>query len=222
MSRPQQRGVARTVVFGGLFVAAVLLIGSVIAGSLFDLGVPFSQSDKDHSPPLILNEIRDLSEFRASEAEFEVIIDKETDVRWVPSFVAGERVQFVAVGSVDATIDFSEMGEDSVIFDEDSNTATIILATPQIGEARIDLDNSGVMNRDRGVLDRIGGLFVDNPTAEIELVREAEDKIEAAAVDTDLVLQAQQNTTEMLTNLLEALGVDNVRVVYEAPDAALG
>lgn len=222
MSRKQQRSATRTLVFGGLLVAAFVLVGTIVAGNLFDLDVPFSQQDKDHSPPLILNEIKDLSEFRAGEADFEVIIDKETDVRWVPAFVAGSRVQFVAVGSVDATVDFSAMGDDAVIFDEETNTATVVLPTPQIGDARIDLDNSGVMNRDRGVLDRIGGLFVDSPTAEIELIREAEDKIEAAALETDLLAKAQENTTAMLTDLIGALGVDNVRIIYEAPDAALG
>jgi hypothetical protein len=209
-------------VFGALFVTTLVLVGGVIAGNLFDLGVPFSQETKDHSPPLILNELKDLSEFRASEADFEVIIDQETDVRWVPSFVAGERVQFVAVGSVDATVDFSEMGEDSVIFDEATNSATVILPAPKMGDPRIDLDNSGVMNRDRGVLDRLGGLFVDNPTAEIELIREAEDKIEAAAGDTELLARAEENTTAMLTGLIEALGVDNVRVIYETRTAPVG
>jgi len=213
---------ARTLVFGGLFVAALLLVGTLIAGNLFNLNVPFTRETKDHSPPLILNKIQDLSEFRAAEAEFEVIIDKETDIRWVPSFVAGDRVQFVAVGSVDATVDFSTMGTDSVIFDETNNSATVILPAPQIGEPRIDLDNSGVMNRDRGVLDRIGGLFVDNPTAEIELIQEAEDKIGAAAAETDLLAKAQENTTAMLTELIGALGVDNVRVIYETSDADVG
>jgi len=222
MSRRNSRGVTRTVVFGALFVTTLVLVGGVIAGNLFDLGVPFSQETKDHSPPLILNELKDLSEFRASEADFEVIIDQETDVRWVPSFVAGERVQFVAVGSVDATVDFSEMGEDSVIFDEATNSATVILPAPKMGDPRIDLDNSGVMNRDRGVLDRLGGLFVDNPTAEIELIREAEDKIEAAAGDTELLARAEENTTAMLTGLIEALGVDNVRVIYETRTAPVG
>ena len=217
MSRRHSRGIVRTLIYGGLGVAALLLVGSVIAGSLFDLGVPFSQETKDHSPPLILNEIRDLSEFRAAEAEFEVIVDRETDVRWVPSFVAGERVQFVAVGSVDATVDFSTMGDDAVIFDEENNTATVVLPPPVIGDPIIDLDNSGVMNRDRGVLDRVGGLFVDNPTAEIDLINEAEDKIAAAADDTELVAKAQENTTAMLTGLIESLGVDDVRVIYEMP-----
>ncbi len=221
MSR-KNRSVTRTLVFGGLLVAALLLVGGLLAGNLFNLGVPFTQETKDYSPPLILNEIKDLSEFRAAEAEFEVIIDKETDVRWVPSFVAGDRVQFVAVGSVDATVDFSTMGEDSVIFDEESNSATVILPAPKIGDPRIDLDNSGVMNRDRGVLDRIGGLFNDNPTAEIELIKEAEDKIAAAAVETELLDRAQENTTAMLTGLIEALGVENVRVIYETPETSLG
>ncbi len=222
MSRNDRRGFTRTVVFGGLFVAAALLVGGLLVGKLFDLEITLTHETKDHSPPLILNEIRDLSEFRASEAEFEVIIDKETDVRWVPGFVAGERVQFIAVGSVDATVDFGALGADAVIFDEATNSATIILPTPQMGEPRIDLDNSGVMNRDRGVLDRIGGLFVDNPTAEIELIQEAEDKIAVAAAETDLLSQAQENTTAMLTGLIEALGVDDVRVIYETPETPLG
>lgn len=221
MSR-KNRSVTGTLVFGGLFVAALLLVGGLLAGNLFNLNVPFTEETKDYSPPLILNEIKDLSEFRASEAEFEVIIDKETDIRWVPSFIAGDRVQFVAVGSVDATVDFSTMEEGSVIFDEETNSATIVLPAPKIGQPRIDLDNSGVMNRDRGVLDRIGGLFNDNPTAEIELIQEAEDKIAGAAVDTELLDKARENTTKMLTGLIEALGVEDVRVIYETPEVDLG
>lgn len=221
MSR-KDGGIVRRVIFGGLVVAFALLVGGMLAGNLFDLGLPFAQETKDRPRPLILNEIQDLSEFRASEAEFSVTIDKETDVRWVPSFVAGERVQFIAVGSVDATVDFSSMGEDSVIFDEATNSATVILPMPEMGDPVIDLDNSGVMNRDRGVLDRVGGLFVDSPTAEIELIREAEDTIAAAAEGTELLAKAQENTTAMLTGLIEALGVDNVRVIYENAPAPAG
>lgn len=222
MPRTKHRSRVGSIVFGGLAAASVLLVGTLVAGNLFDLGLPFSRETKDHSPPLILNEIRDLAEFRAAEAEFEVIVDRETDVKWVPAFIAGERVQFVAVGTVDATVDFGAMTDESVLFDEEANTATIILPVPQMGEPVIDLDDSGVMNRDRGVLDRLGSLFVDNPTAEISLIEEAEDKMADAAATTDLLERAQANTTAMLTALIESLGVDGVRVVYEQPSTALG
>lgn len=215
MSRTKDRGFAHTFVFGLIAVAASFLVVTVIVGNLFDVGLPFSQEMKDHSPPLILNEIRDLAEFHAGQAEFEVIVDRENDVKWVPSFIAGDRVQFVAVGTVDAIVDFSALGVDAIIFDEATNSATVILPSPVIGEPVIDVEQSGVMNRDRGVLDRLGGVFSDNPTAELSLIQEAEDKIAAAATQTDLVERAERTTEQMLVDLISALGVDDVRVVFE-------
>ena len=222
MAPTNNRSSLRTFVFGGMLLVGVLLVVGLVAGSLFDFGMPFTKSTEDHSPPIILNEVRDLAEFRAAEAEFEVIVDRETDIKWVPSFVAGERVQFVAVGSVDATVDSSALNDESVIYDAETDTATIVLPAPIVGKPVVDLDRSGVMNRDRGVLDRLGGLFVDNPTEEISLIQEAEDKMAAAVGQTDLLARAQENTTEMLTGLIEALGVDNVRVIYEQTVTPLG
>lgn len=215
MVRNRNGGITRTLVFGALFMAGLLLVGGILAGNLFNFGVPFETETKDHSPPLILNEIKDLAEFRASEAQFEVIVDRETDVKWLPSFVAGERVQFVAVGSIEATVDFSEMGDNSVIFDDETNSATVVLPMPKVGDPVVDLESSGVMNRDRGVVDRLAGVLVDNPTEEISLILEAEDKMAAAVGQTELLTKAQENTTAMLTNLITALGVDSVRVIYE-------
>lgn len=215
MARSRRRGSPGRSIFSALGLGVLVVLGLAIGGRIFDFDFPFTTETKDHSPPLILNEIRDLAEFRAGEAEFEVIVDRERDVKWVPSFLAGERVQFVAVGSVDATVDFSGLGDDSVIFDEETNTATLILPAPKLGEPVIDLDQSGVMNRDRGVLDRLGGVFSDNPTAEKSLIQEAEDKMVAAVGQSDLMERAEANTTEMLTRLITALGVDDVRVVFD-------
>lgn len=209
-------GFVSRAVFGALFVGALVVVAAVVVGQ-FGIGLPFSQETKDHSPPLILNEIRDLAEFRAAEADFEVIVDRETDVKWVPSFIAGDRVQFVAVGTIDATVDFSGVGDDSVIYDAETNSATVILPAPRLGDPVIDLDSSGVMNRDRGILDRLGGVFSDNPTAEKSLIQEAEGKMVAAVADTDLMRRAEQSTEAMLTSLITALGVDDVRVVFEQP-----
>lgn len=199
-----------------VFIALAVVAGVFAFGALFDIDLPFGTETKDHSPPVIVNQIRDLAEFRAAEADMEVIVDRERDVKWVPSFLAGERVQYVAVGTVDATVDFSSLADGAVVVADDGS-ATIIVPAPTIGAPVIDFDQGGVMNRDRGVLDRLGGVFVDNPTAEASLIAEAEEKMLAAAAESDLLERAEENTTTMLTDLAMALGVEDVRVVFEQP-----
>lgn len=207
----------RALLFGvGAVVAVVLLVGIVLP-RLFDFSIPFTKEQIDRTPPVVLTEISDLAEFRAAEAQFEVIVDQEDDIAFVPDFIAGERVQYVAVGTVDATVDFSDLDEDSVIFDEETGKAVIILPEPTIGDPVIDYDNSGVMNRDRGVLDRLGGIFSDNPTGEEKLVVAATDKMIAAVPASDLLQRAEENTEKMLISLLAGVGVEDVDVVFERP-----
>ena len=213
MSNSNRSGV-RPIVIVAMVVVGVFAFGAV--GGLFDIDLPFGTETKDHSPPVIVNQIRDLAEFRAAEADMEVIVDRERDVKWVPSFLAGERVQYVAVGTIDATVDFSSLDDGAVIVTDDGS-ATIIVPAPTIGAPVIDFDQSGVMNRDRGVLDRLGGVFVDNPTAEASLIAEAQEKMVAAAAESDLLQRAEENTTTVLTDLAMALGVEDVRVVFEQP-----
>lgn len=208
----------RLLVFGVGAMLAVIAAVFFIGPNLFDLGSPFSTETVDRTPPVVLTEIADLAEFRAAEAQFEVLLDKEDDVRWVPDFIAGERVQYVAVGSVDATVDFSELTEDSIVFDESTGKAVVFLPAPNLGQPVIDFDSSGVLNRDRGVLDRIGGAFVDSPTGEESLIVAAGDKMLEAVPATDLSDRAEANTEKMLETLLGGVGVEDVDVVFEEPD----
>ena len=207
----------KLLVFGAGAMIAVIIGVFVIGPRLFDLGSPFSKETIDRTPPVVLTEISDLAEFRAAEAQFEVILDEEDDVRWVPDFIAGERVQYVAVGSVAATVDFSKMTEDSIVFDETTGNAVVFLPAPTIGQPEIDFDASGVLNRDRGVLDRVGGVFVDSPTGEESLIVAAGDKMIEAVPATDLLARAEENTEKMLETLLGGVGVLNVDVVFEEP-----
>ncbi len=218
MSRRERRGPGLLGV-GALLVVGVVAFG-IIGPGLFNISFPFTSETKDHSPPVVLTELRDLAEFRAGEAQFEVIVDRENDVKWVPGFIAGDRVQYVAVGSVDATVDFAGLTDESIIFDDATGSATVILPAPTVGDPVIDFENSGVMNRDRGVLDRLGGVFSDNPTAEKSLIVEAQEKMIAGVGESDLLERAEENTEKMLTTLLNGVGVDNVNVVFEAASGA--
>jgi hypothetical protein len=72
-----------------------------------------------------------------------------------------------------------------------------------------------VLDRDRGLIDRVGDAFADEPTDDSGLYAEAEDRLESAAAESDLYRRAEDNTRGMLTSLGQSLGVETVTVTFE-------
>lgn len=208
-------GFLRTLLFGGVVAVALFLVAGAIGWDL----LPFQTTEKDHSPPPILTELRQLADFHAAQAEFEVIIDQEDDVRFMPQVIAGERVQYVAIGTVDAVIDLSSVASDAVRYDPDANRAVVYLPRPTIDEPVLDLEQSHVMNRDRGLLNRVGGIFSDNPTSESDLLQAAQAKMADAAARTGLVEKAEQQAEELFEPMIRNLGVDIVEVRFYDGDS---
>lgn len=203
--------------FPSLIVGALVIVGLLVAAvtvgiSLF--GTPFDTKKVDHSPPPILLDLRDLADYHAAQAQFEVTVDEEDDVQWLPSFLAGERVQFVAIGTVDAVVDFTSLPNTALVQSADGTSVTITLPAPVLMDPVIDTEQSHVMNRDRGLFNRIGGFFSDNPTSEADLYNTAAGKMADAATKTDLLQRAEDNTKLMLYTLLKALGILHVNVVF--------
>ena len=124
-------------------------------------------------------------------------------------------MSFLATGTVDATVDFADLDADRVTLSPDGSSASILLPAPRIGEARLDQENSRVVDRDRGVLDRLGGVFVENPTDDSELSALAEKRLTAAAAESDVLERAEENTRDMLASLARSLGVEGVEVAFE-------
>jgi Protein of unknown function (DUF4230) len=213
MSTRRSGGVMRTLILTTGVVVAVIAIGIPMAWKW--LGSSLSTKTIDRSAPTVLASLKDLSEYNAATGEFEQLVDIEKDVPWLPSAIAGERVLFIGVGSVNAYVDFSQLDEDALEFSDDGKSVTVTLPEPRLGDAVIDTERSEVANRDRGVLDRLAGVFEDNPTSEKELYLIAEERIAAAAEDSELRSKARENTSEMLTGLIQGLGVENVVVRYD-------
>jgi hypothetical protein len=200
-------------------VAVVLLLLTGAAVSRIDLwpGNPFGSETRDRSATPLLRAVRDLSRYTAATGDFQVVVDLERDVRNVPSVLAGERTLFLAQGSVDSFVDFSELGDDAVAVAGDGSV-TITLPRAALSRAQVDPAQSRVLSRQRGVLDRVGGVFSDDPTSERELYAVAADRIADAAREADLQRRAEDNTRAMLTGLLGSLGRDRVTVVFvDAP-----
>lgn len=207
---------------GGGFVLLLAAIGIVaivmMAGNIFGfLDFGFGSRKIDRSQPPLLVELTDLSEYHASSANFQVIIDVEDDTRFLPGFISGERALMVAAGTVDATVDFSGLRDENVVVSDDGKKVTITLPAPELDEVTLDNDRTYVESRSRGLFDRVGGVFSSNPTDDQELYQAAEGKLEEAAANSELTSLAETNTRSMLEGLLTSLGFEEVDVVFEAP-----
>lgn len=193
--------------FAKLAAVAVVCMMVIAVGiaTAWKLGVnlPFGVTDVDRSQPAVLKSIQDISEFHAAVGNFEVVLDYEHDVNWVPSFIAGERSLFLAAGTVDAYVDFSGLASGDVRLSDDGKSVVVRLPDAQLSKPNLDQDRTYLFSQDRGVLDRVGdALSTDDQQ---ELYQLAETKLEAAAEESELERQAQDNTQAMLVGLFGSM-----------------
>jgi Protein of unknown function (DUF4230) len=197
-------------------VAGLLVVGALVwllVSNILTFENPFRTETVDRSSPAVLKAIQDLEQLRAASGHFEVIIDVEKDTRFVPAVIRGERVLFVAVGTVDAGVDLGGVDEDAV--DVRGRRASIDLPAARLLAVRVNPEQSYVYDRDRGLIDRVASVFQDSPTGERELYSLAEDKLLAAARGgSGLLARAERNTRATLTALLHALGFEQIVVRF--------
>lgn len=218
-ARPGRGGPARglLLVLGAAALAVVVLLGTQVAGLWPSWRNPFAQEETDRSQPPLLKSIQDLSRYVAAEGNFQVVVDLQSDRRYVPDFLLNQRTLFVGAGSVEAYVDFSKISEGAVVESADGKSVEVRLPAPQLGETNLDLEASYVFAEKRGLLNRLGDVFADDPNRQREVYRLAEEKITAAARDSGLGDRAQANTRKMLEGLLRSLGYETVTVTYTAP-----
>lgn len=188
-------------VVGSVVLVVVLLLWLV--SRIPDLN-PFAGRTEERGGAAILQSVRDLSEYHAASGDFQVVVDLEKDVPWVPDIIAGERTLFVAAGSVDAYVDFGDLGEDALTVDEAARTVEVRLPPATLSKPDLDQERTYVFDQERGAFNRIEALF-DSPDQR-ELYVLAEQKIKDAATRTHLTTRAEHNTRATLTTLLTALG----------------
>lgn len=218
MSQPQSQPQPRRQSVPIWTIVGFLAAGALIwwlASSIFSFSFenPFRTETVDRSQPAVLKALQDLEQLRAASGHFEVIVDVEKDTRFVPAVIRGERVLFVAVGTVDAGVDLAGVDEDAV--DVRGRRASIDLPAARLLAVRVDPERSYVYDRDRGLIDRVASLFQDSPTGERELYSLAEDKLVAGARGgSGLLARAERNTRATLTALLRALGFEQIVIRF--------
>ncbi len=212
---------------GGWFGKALILLG--LLGVMFAMYIglamlnflpsifknPFEKQVSEHTGPVLLESIEDAAEFLAAKGSFQVVVDYEEGRRYIPSWVAGCKAIFVGYGEVDAFVDVSGLTEDAIVINGDEITVT--LPEPQLSDVDSDVTESYRIAEDRGIVERFTGIFTDSAecVSTQQLFQLAEEKIAAAAEESDLRDRAEQNTRVWLEGMLRSLGFERVTINFE-------
>ncbi|MEU7722007.1 DUF4230 domain-containing protein [Streptomyces tibetensis] len=218
MTTPVKRLPGRMPGWAKVVTALVLLLVVFFAGlrlsvipGLKDL---FGTETQDRSGPALLKSIQDISRYDAASGNFQVVVDLEKDAKLLPDAIRGTRTLYVGAGTVDAYVDLGKVGENDVRVNADRTSATLRLPHAQLGRPALDPDRSYAVSKQRGLFDRLGDLFSDNPNGEQAVQKLAVRHIGDAAKESELTARAESNTTGMLEGLLRSLGFKEVRVSY--------
>src|SRR4051812_4553559 len=198
-----------------LLVAALVAVGAALVwNSGFGLGDIFGTTTVDRSAPVLVQRLHNRAEFRGASGTFSATVDLETTHGPLPTFIAGSHTIYTGVGDVDAPVSLRHLAPAAPRPD-----GTVVLTLPHatLGPARLDPLLSRVNSRDRGILDRMGGIFSDSPTSERGVERVALRRIERAAAQSHLRAKAERNTTRMVRDLARAVGVQQLVVQYADP-----
>jgi hypothetical protein len=198
--------------------AGLVLVGTVLTRGLDFLpgfGNPFDTRTAERVDPPLLLTIQDLAEFRAASGTFQEVVEIEQDIDNLPDWFAGRKTTFLAVGTVDAVVDFGQLDSTAVQMSADRTVATIRLPKPRLTGATVDPARSRPLDTDRGLTDRLGDALGDGPQGgDRELYLLAQRSIAAAATQSDLQRRAEDNTRRTITALAQSLGFTSVTVEF--------
>ncbi|MFD8804715.1 DUF4230 domain-containing protein [Streptomyces sp. NPDC059597] len=197
-----------------IVVVLVLLVAGIRLAVLPGIKDLFGTDTHDRSGPALLKSIQDMSRYDAASGNFQVVVDLEKDARFLPDALRGTRTLYVGAGTVDAYVDLGRLGKNDVSVNKDRTSATLHLPHARLGKPALDPDRSYAVSKQRGLLDRLGDFFSDNPNGEQAVQKLAVKHIGEAAKDSELTTRAETNTTDMLQGLLRSLGFEKVRVTY--------
>jgi hypothetical protein len=159
-------------------------------------------------PITIVRDIRTLARLETIQFSIEKVIQAETG-QGIFGQLFGDRLIFVAHGIVLSGIDMSKFGPKSLWLEQ--GVLFVTLPEPEIFLATLDNDKSYVYDRDTGIFTK-GDVNLESTAR-----RAAEDEIEKAAIEGDILDLARQNAENYMERLLHDLGYPEV--IFVRPEA---
>jgi len=180
------------------FVLAALL-AAIVGWALFWR----SGTRLDMSRATVVHQVQQLQRLETVVYSMEKIVTGSQESRYLPTFLAGDRLLLIVYGDVTAGIDLAALDVEAV--EVSGSVITLTLPTADIFSTRIDNGRTRVYSRETG-------LFTSpDPNLESEVRREAERQVRQAALDGGILKAAAANARTTLATFIRGLGFEAVQ-----------
>ena len=196
MQRPVPSRISVVVGFLLGFIVASLMAAVVIL--LFRGGGP---PRIDTSSPTVIRQIQQLQRLETVVFNMDKIVSGGWESRYLPTFLAGERLLLVVGGEATAGVDLGRIAASSIIVS--GQTIRMKIPDAEIFATRVDNERTRVYSRETGLFTRV------DPNLESDVRREAERQIRQAALDNGILRVASANARTTMTSFLRGLGFEH-------------
>lgn len=203
-------GLGTTFVLAVLLVVVSMAVG--VAFGRFDfaerlpvVGPLFyeERAERTTSGPVVVEGIQRLDQLATVRFTESVPITKESGGTPFERLFSGERVLLIATGEVEAGVDLSELDRESIAVRGEA--VTIRLPEAEVLSTTLDEEETRVYDRDFSPLNlRPDDGLVERARAE------AQDEIERAALENDILQYAESNAEESIRAFVLTLGFERV------------
>jgi uncharacterized protein (UPF0333 family) len=152
-------------------------------------------------PVTVIREVRSLARLETIQYTVEKVVTADKGQGSL-EFLFGDQLIFVAHGVVIAGVDLAKLEIDDMWWD--AGTLYVRLPETEIFIATLDNDKSYVYDRDKGLFTK-GDIYLETAARQV-----AEDEIEKAALEDDILGLARVNAEAYLYRLFHSLDIRNI------------
>jgi hypothetical protein len=152
--------------------------------------------------PTVVQEIRALARLETAAGTMQQVVEGERSVRFLPPWLLGDRILFVAQGEAIAGVDLSQLRPEDIRVDGDR--VTVRLPEPAIFTVHLNESQCRVYDRTVGWLSR------PDPALESQVRQRAVERLADAAQERGLLSVARENAQTTVARLLRTMGAREV------------
>ena len=195
MQRPgSSRGSAFVGFLLGFIVAS--LMAAVVVWWFRSAGAPRI----DTSSPTVVRQIQQLQRLETVAFNMDKIVSGGWESRYIPTFLAGERLLLIVAGDVTAGVDLGRIAAANITVS--GQTIRVKIPDTEVFATRVDNERTRVYSRETGLFTRV------DRNLESDVRREAERQIRQAALDNGILQVAAANARTTLQSFLRGLGFE--------------